>query len=96
MEDFWVPLGHVSDCISVKCWSAYLVHDILQRVRAVDGKANKDDVGLGVGERPQSVVFLLSSGIPEGKLDHLACGWMRSVCDIVLKHSRYIFLYELV
>jgi len=43
----------------------YLVHDILERVRAVNGEADEYDVGLGVGEGPQAVVLLLAGRVPE-------------------------------
>jgi hypothetical protein len=74
-----------------KEWS-YLVHDILERVWTINGEANEDDVGLGVGERPQSVVLLLSGSVPESKLDHLACRRVWCVGDVVLKDGGYIFL----
>ena len=34
--------------------------DVLQAVRAADGETEQQDVGVGVGERPQSVVVLLA------------------------------------
>lgn len=71
---------------------AYLVHDVFERIGAVDGEADEDDVGLWVGQWPQSVVLLLSSRVPERQLDHLACGWVRSVGDVILKHGGHIFL----
>lgn len=70
----------------------YLVHYVLQRVRAVNGKAHEDDVCLGVGKRTQSIVLLLAGGVPEGQLDHLARGRMRCVGDVVLEDGGYIFL----
>jgi hypothetical protein len=74
---------------------AYLVHDILERVWAINSEAHKDDVGLGVGERSQSVVLLLSGSVPECKLDHLACWGMGCVGDVVLEDGGYIFLHLL-
>ena len=38
----------------------------------VDWKANEDDVGLRVGERPQPVVRLLPGRVPQGQLDLLS------------------------
>ena len=50
---------------------AYLIHDIFERVRAVDGEADEEQVGLRVREWSQSVVLFLAGSIPEGKLDGL-------------------------
>jgi len=41
-----------------------LVRDVLEAVWVVDGEAEKKDVGVGVGERPQTVVVLLTSRVP--------------------------------
>jgi hypothetical protein len=71
---------------------AYLVHDVLERIWAINGEANKYDVCLGVRERAQPVVLFLPSSIPESQLDHLACWWMRGVSDVVLEDGRNIFL----
>ena len=38
--------------------------DVLEAVWVVDGEAEKKDVGVGVGERPQTVVVLLTSRVP--------------------------------
>ena len=70
----------------------HLVHYILKRVGTVNGKAHKDDVGLGVGKRAQTVVLLLSSRVPQGQLDHLARGRVRRVSDVVLEDGRHVFL----
>jgi hypothetical protein len=43
----------------------YLVHYILQRVRAVDGEADKEEVCLGVREWTQTVILFLPRGIPK-------------------------------
>ena len=43
--------------------------DILQRVGGVYTEAHQDDIGVGVGEGPQSVIVLLSSCIPECELN---------------------------
>lgn len=42
-----------------------LVFDVLQGVRRVDCKGNEEYMGLGVGQRPQSLVVFLTRGIPE-------------------------------
>jgi hypothetical protein len=71
---------------------AYLVHDVFERVGAVNSETNKDDVGFGVGQRSQSVVFFLTSSVPQSELDHLACGQMRGLGDVVFKDGRHVFL----
>ena len=45
-----------------------LLGDVLQTVGAVDGEAHEDDVGVWVGERPQSVVVLLAGRVPQSQL----------------------------
>jgi hypothetical protein len=75
-------------------WAVYLVHDVFQRVGAVDSETNKDDVGLWVRQRSQSVVLFLPSGIPQSELDHLARWQMRCLGDVVLKYGRHIFLRQ--
>ena len=42
-----------------------LVCDVLEAVWVVDGEAQKEDVGVGVGERPQTVVVLLTRRVPQ-------------------------------
>lgn len=70
----------------------YLVHDILERVRAVNGEADKYEVGLGVGERAEAVVLLLAGRVPEGQLDRLASWGVGGVGDVVLENGRDVFL----
>lgn len=41
---------------------------LTQTVGAVDGEAHEDDVSVGVGERPQSVVVFLSGRVPQCQL----------------------------
>lgn len=38
---------------------------LTQAVGAVDGEAHEDDVGVGVRERPQPVVVLLTRRVPQ-------------------------------
>ena len=71
---------------------SYLVHDILERVGAVNGEAHKDDVRLRVRKWPQTVVLFLSGSVPEGKLDHLPCRRVGCVGDVVLEDGGHIFL----
>lgn len=42
-----------------------LVHDILERVGAVDCEADEEKVGLWIRQWSQSVIFFLSSGVPK-------------------------------
>ena len=48
-------------------WRPFL-RDVLKTVRTVDGEAHEDDVCVRVGERPQSVVVLLSRRVPQSQL----------------------------
>ena len=43
--------------------------DVLQRVWGVYTEAHEDDIGVGVGEGPQSVIVLLTSRIPKCELN---------------------------
>lgn len=69
---------------------AYLLLDVVERVRRVDSEADQDDVRVGVGQRAQPVVILLASGIPQGQLDVLAIDL--DIRDIVLKDGRDVDL----
>lgn len=69
-----------------------LVHDIFKGVRAVDGEADEDQVGLRVGEWTQSVVFLLAGRIPQRQF-HRLTGWrVCGIGDVVLENRGDIFL----
>lgn len=72
----------------------YLVHYILERVGAVDSEADKQEVGLGVGEGTKSIIFFLPCGIPEGQLDGLARRWVNRICDIVFEDCWDVFLAQ--
>ena len=67
-----------------------LLLNVVQRVRRVDGEANKDDMGVRVRKRAQTVVVFLASSIPEGQLDVLAIDL--DVGDVVLEHGGNIHL----
>jgi hypothetical protein len=69
-----------------------LVHDVLQRVGAVNGEADEDEVCLRVGERAKPVVLLLAGCIPQCKLDGLTRSLVGWIGDVVLKDSRNVFL----
>lgn len=49
---------------STECKS-YLGLDVIERRRADDGKADQEDISLGVGQRSESIVILLTSSIPQ-------------------------------
>ena len=42
-----------------------LLGDVLETVGTVDGETHEDDVGVGVGERTQTVVVLLTGRVPQ-------------------------------
>ncbi len=52
-SDLWVPL----------------VFDVLIGGGARDGEADDEDVGLRVGQRPQSVILLLTRRVPQVQTD---------------------------
>ena len=69
-----------------------LVHYVFERVRAVDGEADKDEVGFGVREWAEPVVLLLPGRVPERQL-HRLTGWRGyRVGDVILKDGRDVFL----
>jgi hypothetical protein len=61
----------------------YLLLDVVERVGRVDGEADEDDVRVGIRERAQAIVVLLTCGIPEGQFDVLAVNL--DVGDVVLE-----------
>lgn len=63
----------------------HLLLYVVERIGRVDGKADQDNVGVGVGERAETVVILLAGGIPEGELDVLAIDL--DIGDVVLEDS---------
>lgn len=63
----------------------YLLLDVVQGVRGIDGEADQDDMRVGVGERAETVVILLASRIPQGQLNVLAIDL--DIGDIVLENS---------
>jgi len=69
-----------------------LLLNVIQRVGRVNGKTDQDDMRVGVTERTETVIVLLSGCIPQGKLNMLPINF--NVGDIVLEHSRNINLRE--
>ena len=78
----WTRVRHVS----------YLLLDVVKRIGRVDGEADEDNVRVGVGERAETVVIFLASGIPKGKLYVLAVHL--DIGDIVLKDGGDVDLQE--
>ena len=62
---------------------SYLLLDVVKRIGRVDGEADEDNVRVGVGERAETVVIFLASGIPKGELDVLAVNLY--IGDVVLE-----------
>lgn len=74
------------------CQDTDLVHYILEGIRAIDCEADEEQVRLWVGERTQTIVFLLSRGIPQCKLDRFAGRFVVGMGDVVLEDCGNIFL----
>lgn len=60
-----------------RCWAgsrlgAHLCPDVLEAGRADETEADEEDVRLRVRERPETVVVLLSSRVPQAEVDRLA------------------------
>lgn len=72
---------------------SYLVEHIVQRVGAVNSKADKNQVSLWVGKRAKAVVFLLSGSVPQSQLYGLARRRMDGVGDVVFEDGRDVFLF---
>jgi len=66
--------------------------DVFEGRGGDDGEANKEDIGLGVGEGAQSVVVLLSSGIPKTEVDGLAVD--HYIGTVVVKDGGDVFSGE--
>jgi len=68
----------------------YLLLNVIKRIWRVDGKADQNDMGVWVGERPKTIIIFLASSIPQCKLDmfsiHLNIG------DVVFEDSRDVNL----
>ena len=63
---------------------AYLGSHVLVTGRADEREADEEDVGLGVGERTEAVVILLTGGIPKTKGDSLAID--HDICRVVIEY----------
>lgn len=72
---------------------SYPILYIGERRSLINGKANQDDVGLGIRERSQSVVVFLASSIPQRQLDRLVIEL--NTCNVILKYSGNITLLSM-
>lgn len=70
----------------------YLLLDVVERVGGVNGEANQDNMRVGVRERAETVIVLLTSSIPEGQLHVLAVNL--DVGDIVFEDGGDVDLDE--
>lgn len=67
-----------------------LLLNVVKRVRAVDGEADEDDVGVGVAQRAQTIIVFLTGRIPKREFDTLPIDFY--VCDVVLEHGGHVNL----
>lgn len=65
-----------------------LLFHVLIRRRGNDRKANKKDVCLRIGKRPQAIVIFLTSSIEQSKCVRLATN--HNSHSIVVKHLEYV------
>jgi hypothetical protein len=72
--------------------SSYLVHNVFERVGAVNSKAHEEKIGLWIAEWSESVIFFLASGIPQRKFDWFAGLWVRRDSNVIFKDSWNVFL----
>lgn len=71
-----------------------LFFDVLERAGTDDGEAHQKYVRLGIGQRPQSIVILLTSGIKQAERVRLAADHDRD--GVVVEHGRHVLRGELV
>lgn len=68
----------------------HLFLHVVQGVGGVDSEADEDNVGVGVGERAETIVILLARRIPQGELNVFAINL--NIRNVVLEHSWYVDL----
>jgi hypothetical protein len=90
MQNLGDPLYCVSEALHAAKHVSYLLLYVVERVGRVDGEANQDNVRVGVGERAETVVIFLASGIPEGELHVFAIHL--DVGDVVFENGGHIDL----
>jgi hypothetical protein len=69
---------------------SYLLLNVVQWIRGIDGEANQDDMGIGITQGSKSIVVFLSRRIPKGQFDVFSI--YLDVRNVILKHSRNIDL----
>jgi len=69
-----------------------LLLDVLKGIRGVDRETNKDDVGIRVRERAETIVVFLTSSIPQREFNVFTIDLY--IGDVVLENSRDINLGE--
>jgi len=69
MRDLGVPLGE----------------NIVERGGADDRETDQEDVRLGVGERTETIIILLSGGIPQAQADRLVVD--HNVCGVIVENG---------
>ena len=74
---------------------AYLIHNIFERIWAINCEADEDEIGFGIRQWPQTIILFLSRRVPERKLQCLPVRAMFFVTDVVLEHGRYVFLPQI-
>lgn len=72
---------------------SHFVHDILERIRAVNGEAHKEEVCFRVRERSEPVIFLLTRRVPQCELDRLTGILVFRVGDVVFEDGGDVFLH---
>jgi hypothetical protein len=88
-------------CGSVPCYRAnhprntigtHLCPDVLKTGRTDEAKGDEEYVGLGIRERPETVVIFLASGIPQAEVDRLAVD--HDICGVVVEDCGDVLALE--
>lgn len=69
---------------------AHLLLHVVQRIGRVYSETDEDDVGVRVAERPETIIILLASRIPQRQFDVLAIDL--HIGNVVLEDSRHVDL----
>lgn len=83
---------HVSLCGCFNGLISYLFLYVLEGVGQIDSKADKNHMRVRIGERSETIVILLSGGIPECEFDPTAIDL--DICDVVLEDGWNVVLGE--
>ena len=70
----------------------HLLLHVVQRIGRVYSEADENDVGVGVAERPETIVILLASRIPQRQFDMLSINL--HIGNIVLEDSGHVDLVQ--